>query len=569
MTLEEAREALFSLEEANRRKELRIQRLDALNGALRRLLSTPGDRVLDEVFDSARCFLSFDVLAVVREDGEILTCLGQEVSIPAPRSRTPTVLRVLDGRSIATDLSRVLGRDELEDEQRPALCVPLALEKTRGFVVFVRSAGSKPFDQHEVEHGQSLALLVSEALALRERDEARAESRSKSAFLATISHELRTPLNGIIGMTELLQQEQMPEGHREKLATIDACGQALLELIDSVLDYAKQDASVAEVAIDAVSPLEIAESAAALVAHRIIQSGVAFSIDIAADTPPKLVTDRRRLRQVLVNLLGNAQKFTEAGSIRVSISGLERNGRGYVRFAVSDTGIGIPEEARARLFQPFSQVDESISRRYGGTGLGLAICRQLVAALGGVIDFRSRVGDGTTFNVDIPCMPDAPLPSVEPGTAASGASMRAGLHPGDGAPAAPLRILLAEDNKVNQTVARLMLERMGHDVRVVANGAEALQALDTAVADRSLFDIVLMDMQMPVMDGLTAMKAIRERGAPIAQVPVVAITASAFESDRRLCLAAEMKGFVSKPLMPANLSQAIADALSATGAPNA
>jgi CheY-like chemotaxis protein len=322
-------------------------------------------------------------------------------------------------------------------------------------------------------------------------------------------------------------------------------------------------------ALEAVCPLDIAESAAALVADRIRQSGVAFNIDIAADTPTQVVTDRRRLRQVLVNLLGNAQKFTEAGSIRVSISGIERDGRDCVRFAVSDTGIGIPANARASLFQPFSQGDESISRRFGGTGLGLAICRQLVTALGGEIDFRSRVGEGTTFTVDIPSKLDMPLPKVEADPVASNAAnpvepvQEASSHGG------PLRILLAEDNKVNQTVARLMLERMGHDVRVVSNGAEALQSLDAAVLDRSLFDIVLMDMQMPVMDGLTAMKMIRERGAPISRIPVVAITASAFESDRRLCLAAEMKGFVSKPIVPAKLSQAITDALAVSEAPHA
>jgi signal transduction histidine kinase/ActR/RegA family two-component response regulator len=381
------------------------------------------------------------------------------------------------------------------------------------------------------------------------RDAAEAAGRARSEFLAVMSHEIRTPMNGIIGVAGLLQD--MPLGATEKhyVRIILDSGQHLLQLINDILDFSRLDAGRLDLEEAAFDVREVVRDAVELMSAEATAKGLALAQEVTAEVPARAVGDAHRLRQVLLNLLGNGIKFTGEGGVRLSVRLVRGEGNAVrLGFAVSDTGIGIPTEAQGRLFTEFTQVDSSISRRFGGSGLGLAICRRLVERMGGTIGVESTPGQGSTFHFDVLLtLPRSELPPAAP-------PAREGV-------VAPRRILIAEDNATNRLVATRMLERMGDRVEAVENGREAVEAVQ-----RGGFDLVLMDVMMPEMDGLAATEAIRRLGGVQAGIPIIGLTANAMAADQERCLAAGMTHFETKPISASRLGAAIARVLDAAPA---
>jgi signal transduction histidine kinase/CheY-like chemotaxis protein/HPt (histidine-containing phosphotransfer) domain-containing protein len=378
---------------------------------------------------------------------------------------------------------------------------------------------------------------ITELVAVKEAAEAAA--RVKSDFLATMSHEIRTPLNGILGMASLLRQTPLSADQAEYAETITNCGDALLSVINDILDVSKLEAGKLEIAPVAFDVARLAAASLRVVASAAKAKGLTLRVDVSPGLPSFVTGDEQRIRQVLLNLLGNSVKFTAHGSIALRVAPAPGAGPQRVRFEVADTGIGIPEAAKDRLFKPFSQVDASINRRFGGTGLGLNICKQLVEAMNGAIGVTTTEGKGSTFWFELP-LPAAAAPAIaDAAFSSTGARIS-------------LRVLVVEDMVVNQKVARKMLESLGHMTDIAATGEDALDKVKSAI-----YDLIFMDMQMPRMNGLEATAAIRALGDWHGTVPIIAMTANAFESDRQACLAAGMNDFVAKPINVPDLVAAI------------
>jgi signal transduction histidine kinase/CheY-like chemotaxis protein len=392
------------------------------------------------------------------------------------------------------------------------------------------------------------AQKAAEAELIRAKDQAEAANRAKSTFLATMSHEIRTPLNGVLGMAQAMDADELSPAQRERLNIIRESGEGLLTVLNDVLDLSKIEAGKLE--------LELMDFDVSLLAQQVFDAfkgvaagkSLAFSLEIAEAAKGRCHGDGGRIRQIVSNLISNSLKFTDAGAVALAVA---RRGEDLV-FAVSDTGIGIPADRIEGLFNKFEQVDASTTRRFGGTGLGLAICRQLAGLMGAQVTVTSEEGAGSRFELV------APLPRIGDEAAPAPAYDPAAQSRGEG-PA--LQVLAAEDNSVNQLVLRTLLQQAGVDPRIVGNGAEAVAAWR-----EQAWDVILMDIQMPVMDGVAATEAIRaaELATGRRRTPILALTANAMAHQREEYRLAGLDGMVAKPIRVEELFEALNAALEAS-----
>ena len=456
-----------------------------------------------------------------------------------------------DDRALTTDTSHIDTLVKLQAAGEP----PRWLSTTRapirdeageitGLVAISRDVTARQLAEEELREAHALLeqrvdertaeLSATAEQLVVARIAAEAASQAKSQFLATMSHELRTPLTGLIGFPELLLRKNSdPDELRRFLELQRDAGRALLALVNDILDLSKIEAGKFELEQMPFEPRAIFADCEALVAHGAKAKGLTLASEVDAAMPDRLLGDPTRLRQITLNLLSNAVKFTDAGSVTLAARWTEPSpGLAELRVTVTDTGIGIPTDRLGRLFQEFSQVDDSTSRRFGGSGLGLAICRRLVELMGGRIGVESVAGHGSTFWFEVPAAigPAVASNAPQPAAAVSGTT-------------AARRILLAEDSAPVQILVSAVLETAGHQVDIVDDGAAAVRAAAT-----NTYDLVLMDVQMPVLDGLGATREIRASETGGRRVPIIALTANATSDEMERCRQAGMDIFLSKPV---------------------
>lgn len=535
MLLEDAVWATFELD-----RELRNLRISLLEASPAKL---------------ADIKLNYDILysrTNVLERGQVADLIQ---SVETPDSNIDSLLdriRSIDGRISA------LSADNLNDRRKPLLATLQRIQKATGDLILAtnRHFALQRQKNREGQIGMIQTVLVLAALAMlaglllvrqlrqqrsaleasnRQLEAARTEaeqaSQAKTEFLAVISHEVRTPLNGIFGLTDLIQKEVTPESRVHRyLQTLRASANAVFTVVNDILDYSRLRAEKFGLTHRPFCLDEFLETLCQGYRLQTENAAVTFQSHYP-DALGNVRGDPDRLRQVLMNLLNNAFKFTERGHVALTVEAEPVTDHLDLRFLVTDTGCGIRPEDQAKLFQPFSQVDTSLTRTHEGSGLGLVISRGLIEAMGGTIHFDSQSGEGSRFEVNLR-LPIAASPTPEVGTGEPGDSCAEATRTG--------RILIVEDNPVNQLVARDMILNLGHQVVVVENGRQAIERF-TAES----FDLIVMDMQMPVMDGLEATRRLRSQGATL---PIIAMTANAMNEDAQRCLEAGMQAVVKKPV---------------------
>lgn len=425
---------------------------------------------------------------------------------------------------------------------RSMICVPLIHRSTAVGVLKVVDPEPKKFQDREINLLKLIAGLLSacvykaetEALLRESESRARDATQAKSEFLANMSHEIRTPLNGVVGVTSLLEDTTLNDQQRDYVKLIKSSADNLLTLVNDILDFSKIEAR--QLTLENVD-FELApavDDVRQILSHQSRKKDLSLKVTLSPQLPEIVVGDPTRLRQILMNLVGNAIKFTKAGSVEVNVL----PDQSEILFEIIDTGIGIPKNALTRMFNPFSQLDASTTRKYGGTGLGLSICRQLVELMGGQIGVSSEEGKGSVFWFRLP------LPASQKKILKQDTPVTQNFE--------KLRILVAEDNSVNQMIVKTMVTKLGHIVHVVSNGKEAVDALNLGT-----YDLILMDCQMPEMDGYQATRAIRNSGESWANIHIIAMTANAMAGDRENCIRAGMNDYISKPMKKEELLRVI------------